>query len=155
MQHAGSLQATSKPEAEKQPFSIAIYKNICENIPKSLQEFTMTTTLLKTGRENKNLTISQLASQTKLSEKRISDIENNLYPAGEAIPTYIKGQIRLICNVLEISSNEAIAEITKSGHIFFKEPTCNKHVDNTKTILSDVIEAINNFKAKLLDSDNT
>ena len=117
--------------------------------------FAMTTTLLKTSREKKNLTISQLASQTKLSEKRISDIENNLYPLGEAIPTYIKGQIRLICNVLEVSSNEAIAEITKAGHTFFKEPTCNKPVESTNTILSAILEAINNFKAKMLDSDNT
>ena len=111
----------------------------------------MTTTLLKTSREKKNLTISQLASQTKLSEKRISDIENNLYPLGEAIPTYIKGQIRLICNVLEVSSNEAIAEITNAGYTFFKEPTCNKPVENPTTILSAMLEAINNFKAKILD----
>lgn len=112
-----------------------------------------TTNLLKTSRENKNLSISQLAAQTKLSEQRISDIENNAYPHGEAIPTYIKGQIRLICNVLEVSSNEVIDEITKAGHTFFKEPTCNKPIETTKGILSSIFDAIYDIKEKILPSE--
>jgi cytoskeletal protein RodZ len=117
---------------------------------------TNTASLLKIGRENKNLTISQLASQTKLSEKRVSDIENNLHPIGEAIPTYIKGQIRLICNILEISSNEVITEITNAGYIFFKEPTCIKPspTESKNNILSYILEVFASIKAKILD-DNT
>ncbi len=112
--------------------------------------------LLKLSRENKKLTIAQLAAQTKLAEKRISDLENNLYPVGEAIPTYIKGQIRLICNVLEISSDEVITEITNSGHIFFQEPTCTKasQTKANKDIFSIILEAIENIKTKILAANN-
>ena len=94
------------------------------------EQFVSAGEFIKNAREQNKITLQQLSEQTKLSIQRIQDIEANKYPVNMVIPSYIRGQIKMLCEVLDLEINEVNRLLELDGfmsHELFINNTTKSH----------------------------